>query len=453
VCRKRDDSNTIAAIMRLRGQIALSAAFAIVGLLEICGVAGASLSSGIHVSSGRTPDCVPLSTPAARADSALDRVFSDQLGPGWIGGDATYSTELPNGQEAFVFSDTLIGTAAPDGSATFSGLAHNSELVGRLPRLRADYGGTFAAPQPLIPDSNGNGDQWEVSATYVEHGEQLVFVNEFSPQAGPFALFTGRVGIAVLRLTRHGTPSFSSLVPLPSDPLTQWGNAVVQNNGYTYVYGSVSSTATGVFSGMKVARVPRGASLRTGEWQYWNGTGWVAGEENAETIPTVNELTGVVTQDGSMGYEAVSMPPSVVSGTTADLSYSCSPEGPWSAPVPVYSVPQIQGLPGQVAYIPTFHPELSRPDVRVISYNVDTTDGMSPLQEDIHGYQPRFVVLRSRRRSVDPVPPAETPEASVPLLLPVLAALLMIGVVAMHRRRLADRRRVTAAVDRSARAV
>jgi hypothetical protein len=423
--------------MRLRGQIALSASLAIVGLLDICGVAGASSASGFHPSSGSSgpaTDCSPVAPPAARIDNALDRVFSDELGPGWIGGDATYSTELPNGQEAFVFSDTLIGTAQPDGSATLSGLVHNSELVGWLPRLRVDYGGTSATPQPLIPDADGNGDAWQVAATYVEHAEQLVFVNEFSPQAGLFGQFTGHAGIAVLRLSRRGAPSFSSIVPLSTDPLTQWGNAVVQDNGYTYVYGSVTSSPAGAFAGMKVARVPRGASLLTGAWQYWNGTGWVAGEGNAATIPTVNELTGVVTRNGSMGYQAVSMPPGLASDTTVDLSYACSPEGPWSAPVPVYSIPQVAGLPGQIAYMPTFHSELSRSHVSVISYNLDTTDGLSPLEADIHGYQPRFVMLDSRPGASGP--PAETPEAPLPLALPALAAFLMVGAWAMRRRRL-----------------
>ena len=59
----------------------------------------------------------PYGVYTFHADTSLDSVFANQQGPGWIGGDATYSTALPNGQEAFAFSDTLVGTAQPSGTA------------------------------------------------------------------------------------------------------------------------------------------------------------------------------------------------------------------------------------------------------------------------------------------------------------------------------------------------
>jgi hypothetical protein len=153
-------------------------------------------------------------------------------------------------------------------------------------------------------------------------------------------------------------------------------------------------------------------------------------------IPTGNELTGVA-PDGSTGYEAVSIPSSVFTDTTVDISYACSPEGPWSTPVPVYAIPNVKGLSNQVAYIPTFHLELSSGTDRVISYNVNSADSSSLHRADVHGYQPRFVVLGSNPRVPypGPLPPAETPEAPVPLMLPMAAAILMIGVYALRHRR------------------
>lgn len=49
--------------------------------------------------------------------------------------------------------------------------------------------------------------------------------------------------------------------------------------------------------------------------------------------------------------------------------------GPWSAPAPVYTIPQITQYTDEIAYIPTFHPELSGAGGMVISYNINTTSG------------------------------------------------------------------------------
>ena len=111
--------------------------------------------------------------------------MSSQSGPGWIGGDATYSTALPDGREAFVFSDTLIGTVRPHGGpATITGVPRNGQLVGTLSHLRSEYGGTYRFPKPLIRDGRGKDDGWQVSATFVENGQQLVFVNEILCRLG-----------------------------------------------------------------------------------------------------------------------------------------------------------------------------------------------------------------------------------------------------------------------------
>jgi hypothetical protein len=371
-----------------------------------CLAGGAGAAASGSPESSASLDCAPTALPAVGVDHSLHELFSNRFGPGWVAGDATYSTALPDGREAFVFSDTVIGRAKPNGSARIAGLAHNSELVGPLAHLASDFGGTLHSPRPLIPDSRGQKLQWQVAATYVENGQQLVFVNEFVPRTGPFERFTGRSAIAILSLSPNGAPKFRSTVGLPGGVLDQWGNAVLQNASYTYVYGSVSDTTNGTIYGMKIARVPRGRSLRLHSWRYWNGSQWVAGETHALTLGTSNELTGVMAQKGGVGYEAVSIPGSVRTDRTVDLSYACSPQGPWSRPVDVYSIPQIGHYHDEIAYIPTFHPELSGRSGVVVSFNLNTLDGLSPLKKDIHAYQPQFLRLVSgptRRPSIPTV--------------------------------------------------
>jgi hypothetical protein len=324
-------------------------------------------------------------------DTSLSSVLANETGPGWIGGDATYSTELPDGNEVFDFSDTLVGTAQASGSASLTGFVNNSELVGAMPDLNVDLGGTMSAPQNLIPDTTP-GDEWFVSATDMENGKQLIFVNQFTPVSGSeFAHFTGVSGIVVMSIPADGIPTYSSITLVPTDPDTQWGNAVMQNGDYNYIYGNYD-TSTGAFLAMKVARVPLGESLQTADWQYWNGAQWVSGESNATPLSTQNQLTGVEPQVNGVGYIGVSVYDSTTANTV-DLSYACSPTGPWTTPVTVYTVPQVSQYTDEFAYIPTFHPEVSGLGTLIVSYNIDTTDGLSVLEQNVHAYQPQFLQL------------------------------------------------------------
>jgi hypothetical protein len=270
----------------------------------------------------------------------------------------------------------------------------NSDIAGSgaMTALNSDIAGTDSSPQTLIQDTLDAGDQWQVAATYVENGNQLVFVNEFEPVAGSdFARFTGQSGIAVMKIPTDGVPIFSSVTPVPTDIYTQWGTAFFQYGGYDYIYGADSNTTTGAYFGLKLARVAEGESLDSNQWQYWNGLTWTAGENNAIALNTGQELTGVTAQTNGGGFIGVSIPNSVYTDKALYLSYACSPTGPWSTPTPVYTIPQVTEYDNELAYIPTFHPELSSPGDYVISYNVDTTDNLPAIEQNVHEYQPQFL--------------------------------------------------------------
>jgi hypothetical protein len=190
-----------------------------------------------------------------------------------------------------------------------------------------------------------------------------------------------------------GRPAFQSLINVPTDPLTQWGSALAQVGGYTYIFGKDSSSSAGEFYGMKVARVPVGLITTPALWQYWNGSTWAAGESDAALVTTTNALTGVVPPAGGTGFMAVSIPGGVYADSTVDVSYACAPQGPWSAAQPVYTVPQIGQYRGEVAYTPTVHPELSNDGSLVVSYNVNNIGDLATFAADDHLYQPRFITL------------------------------------------------------------
>ena len=336
----------------------------------------------------------PAIPPSAAPDDFLNGIFSNELGPGWVGGDATYSTLLPDGRVAFVFSDTLIGTSQTSGVASITGMPHSSELVGDLPNLTADYVGTYGAPKTLIPDTVNSQDEWQIESTYSVGGQQLIFVNQYAAETGvSYETYTGTSGIAVMSVQEGGMPTLNSIILLPTDPDTQWGNAVMQVGSYTYVYGSDLDAATSEVIGMKVARVPTAQSLDTSLWTYWNGAAWVGGESNATPVPSFNQLTGVTPDPDGHGFIAVSVAGGVENDNTIDFSYAVSPVGPWTTPEPIYTIPQIAEYQDETAYMPTFHPELSSPAVLVVSYNINTTTGLTTLLENVHTYQPQFILV------------------------------------------------------------
>ena len=163
---------------------------------------------------------------------------------------------------------------------------------------------------------------------------------------------------------------------------------MVQSGGYDYIYGIDFNTNAGIWYGLKVARVPVGQTLDFSQWTYWNGSSWVSGELNAAVTatPLVN---GIIPLENASGFMGVG-----VGGSGSDyylyLTFSCSPTGPWSWSANAYTIPETATYSNEIAYMATFHPELTA-DGLVASYSIDSSNGLSSLEQDDHEYQPRFV--------------------------------------------------------------
>lgn len=341
--------------------------------------------------------CAPEKLPKAVVSKEYSDLFASQYGPGWIGADSTYSAKLPDGREAWVFSDTFIGTAEPDGTATLKGMPHNSELVGSSKALISDYAGTYDKPDSLIPDTNPGKWFWAFS-TYIENGKQLIFISEFDNQ-NIFGNYTGVSAIATMEVPEKGMPRFSGLTLLPSDIQHSWGAAAMRDGTYRYIYGHTPNGDISKPAVMTLARVPLGYSTDTAKWEFWDGKGWVHEFSSVAPILTGNMLNGVMLQPEWMGkgYVAVSIPSGVFVDNTLDVSFACAPQGPWSKPVPVYTLPEITGpaaYKNEIAYLPTVHPELGGEHNIIASYNVNNVGGgLGAYQKDIRVYQPRFLTL------------------------------------------------------------
>ncbi len=191
-------------------------------------------------------------------------------------------------------------------------------------------------------------------------------------------------------------PTLGSVTPVPTDATTQWGNALMQSGAYTYIYGDDFNAATNDFYGMKVARVALGDSLDTGAWQYWNGTQWVSGEGNAVRGPDDHRAHR---RHAPAGWNRVTRPSRSRAGRVA------TPRWTWRTPAHRRAhgrrrhrctpSPRSPSIPTRSPiWRPSIPSSRARADL-IVSYAINTLNGLSALEQDVHQYQPQFLQLKT----------------------------------------------------------
>jgi hypothetical protein len=335
----------------------------------------ALLLSAVLASSGVAP--VPRPAIPRRGLNELWNTYGDQGGH-WTGGDRTVSVPLPDGRTAWLFSDTFLGQVNPDHSRPpDSPIARNTLVVQERDGTLGEtlHGGTAEDPKALIGPA-GSPEHYWVGDGVVEGDVLRVLYNRYQTTgSGGLDFKSAGTSLATFRLPAL-TPS--ELLVIPVSEHVAWGSELLEDSGYTYIYGAEQGR-------LRLARVPAGG-LR-GPWRFWTGSGWSSHEEDSARmlsgIGTAFSVTRVgaeyvlITMDTSPGFSPVM------------LAYTASsPTGPFGAPRVLYRAPEASDR--RIVYDATAHPQLSRPGKLVVSYNVNSLDQGDNF-EDVRIYRPRFV--------------------------------------------------------------
>jgi hypothetical protein len=249
-------------------------------------------------------------------------------------------------------------------------------------------------------DVPGSGEHYWVADGTVENGVLRVLYNRYRS--------TGGTGLDV-QSTGTSLATFSlpdlkltELRSLPLGPTVAWGAELLNDGGYTYIYGAEQATPNEKY--LKLARVPAGGL--GGAWQFWTGAGWSAQETDAARMLVGVGTAFSVTKIGA-DYVLVTVDSSIPFNPTVIAYTASAPTGPFAHARMLYQAPEAAAA-GSIAYDATVHPQLDGPGTLVMSYNVNSLD-LTDDYADVRIYRPRFLDVAWPPPAPDPATVPPTP--------------------------------------------
>lgn len=302
-------------------------------------------------------------------------------GPGWIGGDSTYSVRLPDERTLWLFSDSFIGTVTSTGEPQPGmTMVHNALVTeddsGRLSTRTAE------GPESFFADPSERSYYWVQDAAV--EGDELVVFLSLTRQVGEHGFEWERNAVARVSLPDLTVTDITQDEPGGS---IAWGAGLMTTPTHTYVYGIDDRGDT---KHLHLARVPAGNLTDRSRWEYRTEDGWSADAADSARLTdgVANELSVSPYEDG---YLMISSDTSKPFSPEINAWTACAPEGPWQHPQTIYETPESKPK-DHFTYNAHGHPELSEDGELLISYNVNTFN-FDELVGDPTLYRPKFITL------------------------------------------------------------
>ena len=336
----------------------------------------------------------PATAVTVTPDAAFQAMFEsygndNTLLDDWTGADGALSVLLPDGRVVWDFSDTFLGRVNSDNSRPpGQPFINNSMIVQESGALvQTLHGGTAQSPTSLIIPVDQNAWYWVGDMT-VEADRLRVFVMEFI-RTGPGPFDFQWVGNAIASFVLPDL-TLEDVVPTHGENNVMYGAALLEEDGYTYIYGTEDVSGTEKY--LHIARATAGDLF--GAWEFYTGTAW-----SSDPTASARLLRGVgngfgVTKVGNR-FVLFTMDTLVPFSAELLMYSSNNPEGPFANKTHVYSTPESRN--GLFTYDAHVHPEFTDAQGRLlVSYDVNTFHAHD-LLSDVDSYRPRFIRVKIGR--------------------------------------------------------
>lgn len=333
-----------------------------------------------------------------------DALFQRQ--DGWTGADIATSVPLGDERILWLFGDTWIGKIR-DGKHVGATLVSNTVAIqsGRDPERAAvefSHGLRAGKPAPLFSPPDGGEAYWLTHGGIATRKGLHLFMSRIARKPGDDSPFGFRgVGMALAHIPdpslppERWRPSYRD-VPWasysPDGNERVFGMPLLKEGGMVYLFGlEVDKKANDRF--LLVARVPEDRLDDFDAWSFFSGGSWQKDFIKAERLadgmgaelsvsyqPAIGKYVAVYTEGGLSRNILMRLAP--------------APEGPWSAPRPLYRTPEMDWDKDYFCYAAKGHPELSRRDDEMIVSYVCNSYDFGKMAGDARIYSPRFLRVR-----------------------------------------------------------
>lgn len=324
----------------------------------------------------------------ASSQSLVDSAFNSTIrkfNGGWIGGDATFSIALPGQKTLWLFGDSFIGTVKPDNSLVSGAkMIRNCAVLQDGNSMTAFFGGTFQNPKSFVTSANENASWYWPEHGLLENDTLKIFFSEFVIAAGQAGWNFKYKSAMLARFTWPGI-ALIELKKLPYYDINGvcYGNSVLVENGYTYIYGRKEDDTIHHMPYPHVARVPVGNIMAP--WEFYDGSTWTADPAQTKKISpvSVSQQYGVF----KLANKYIFLSQEIWLSSKIYSYTSNFPQGPWNSKNLLYTTPIL--YPNTFTYNAFPHPQFNADDKLLVSYN--SNGNFADIFKNVEVYRPRFI--------------------------------------------------------------